>query len=78
MTGDATQKSSFGSVLDVAGEKTEVYLPSMSSTNGFRYPLHNSFYAFYELTITRYDGRPFDHNVHGWEHSLHAGVGREL
>ena len=78
LTGDTTQTSSFGSVLDVAREKTEVYLPSISFTNGLRFPLDNGFYAFYELTTTRYDGRPFDHDVHGWEHSLNAGVGKQF
>jgi len=76
LSGELSEINLSGGVSEVKTSDLEAVLPSLNFTSGVRHKLSQDVYSFYEITTSRYDGRPFGSNLNGWEHSVRIGLGR--
>ena len=74
-TSSITSAFTFDNVSSTDTDDTELILFDLSIGLGFRQFLLNDNYLFYELSTSRYDGRPLGQEVYGWENNLRAGWG---
>ena len=71
----ATSSFTFDDVSSTDTDDTELILFDVGVGIGFRQFLSNDKYLFYELSTSRYDGRPLGKDVYGWENNVRAGIG---
>ena len=71
----STSSFTFDDVSSTDTEKTELLLIDLGIGLGFRQFLSERQYLFYELSTSRYDGRPLGKDVYGWENNVRAGTG---
>ena len=64
-----------GSISSTDSDPVDLYLFDLSFGLGYRSKISDQAFLFYELSSSRYDGRPFGVDVYGWEHGLRAGLG---
>lgn len=64
-----------GSISSTDSDPVDLYLFDLSFGLGYRSKISDQTFLFYELSSSRYDGRPFGVDVYGWEHGLRAGLG---
>jgi hypothetical protein len=78
-SGTSTSSSSFNfqNVSSTATDDLELVLFDLGVGIGFRQFFSDNNYLFYELSTSRYDGRPLGKDVYGWENNLRTGVGFE-
>ena len=70
-----TSSFTFDNVSSTNTEKTELVLLDLGVGLGSRQFLSERQYLFYELSTSRYDGRPLEKDVYGWENNIRAGAG---
>ena len=70
-----TSSFTFDNVSSTDTEKTELVLLDLGIGLGYRQFLSERQYLFYELSTSRYDGRPLGKDVYGWENNMRAGAG---
>ena len=75
--GESSNTSSFGfdNVSSTQSDNTEILLIDLGVGLGYRQFVSERQYVFYELSTSRYDGRPLGKDVYGWENNLRAGIG---
>ena len=70
-----TSSFTFDNVSSTDAEETELVLIDLGVGLGFRQFLSEHQYWFYELSTSRYDGRPLGKDIYGWENNVRAGAG---
>ena len=74
-SGDVTAVSRFGSNVETTVSGSEVILLGIRLGSGYEVPLGVGRYLFYEMSVGRYDARPFGTDLRGIEVGLDLGVG---
>lgn len=70
-----TSSFTFDNVSSTQSDNTELLLIDLGVGLGFRQFVSERQYVFYELSTSRYDGRPLGKDVYGWENNARVGVG---
>lgn len=68
----------FDDVSSATSDKLNLDLIDASLGLGFRNYFHSDGYVFLETQISRFDARPFDRDIRGWEQSTFFGIGFDL
>ena len=74
-SGDVTAVSRFGSNVETTGTGTDATLLGIRLGSGYEIPLRGDRYLFYEMSVGRYDARPFGTDLRGIEVGLDLGLG---
>lgn len=74
-SGDVTAVSQFGSNREVTRSSSEAVLVGLRLGSGYEASIGDDRYLFYEMSVSRYDARPFGTDLRGIEVGLDLGLG---
>ena len=74
-SGDVTAVSQFGSNREVTRSSSEAVLVGLRLGSGYERSIGTDRYLFYEMSVSRYDARPFGTDLRGVEVGLDLGIG---
>ena len=74
-SGNVTAVSQFGSNREVTRSDSDVILIGLRLGSGYEWSIGDRRYLFYEMSVSRYDARPFGTDLRGIEVGLDLGIG---